>query len=133
MTRRLISTGSPFEAAYGYSRAVVQPPFVFVAGTTGYDYTTMTMPVGVAAQARNAFATIARVLEEAGSSLSDVVQARYYVVDPADQVPFLKVVGEVMGDIRPAATIVVVAGLLEPAMRVEIEVVAMRRDHSDLP
>lgn len=123
--RRLISTGSSFEADYGYSRAVVQPPFVFVAGTTGYDYATMTMPECVVAQARNAFATIARVLDEAGSNLREVVQARYYVVDPADQIPFLTLVGEVMGDIRPAATVIVVAGLLDPAMRVEIEVVAM--------
>jgi enamine deaminase RidA (YjgF/YER057c/UK114 family) len=126
MTRRLLTTGSPMEKAYGYSRAVVQEPFVFVAGTTGYDYATMTMPDGVVEQARNCWRTIAATLEDAGSGLADVVRATYYVTDPADAVPVLEVCGEVMGEIRPAAAILVVAGLLRPEMKVEIEVTALK-------
>lgn len=127
MIRRLISTGSPFESSSGYSRAVVDGDFVFVAGTAGYDYATMTMPVAVAEQTRNAFATIARVLSEAGFSLADVVRATYYLVDVADAEAVLAVCGEALGEIRPAATLLVVSALLKPEMRVEIEVTAKRR------
>jgi enamine deaminase RidA (YjgF/YER057c/UK114 family) len=74
MTRRLISTGSPFEKAFGYSRALVQGPWVFVSGTTGYDYTTMTMPTDVAEQTRNCWKTIEGVLKESGSSLAEIVR-----------------------------------------------------------
>src|SRR6185503_11639844 len=112
MARRLISTGSPFEKAAGYSRAVVDGDFCFVAGTTGYDYSTMTMPADVAAQAENCFNTIAAALTEAGFALADTVRAA---------------AGRHFGDIRPAATLLVVAGLLEPEMKVEIEVTAKRR------
>jgi enamine deaminase RidA (YjgF/YER057c/UK114 family) len=126
MTRRLISTGSPFERQGGYSRAVVDGDFCFVAGTTGYDYATMKMPAGVADQARNAFRTIADVLGEAGFALSDIVRATYYVVDRSDADAVLAVCGEYLGDVRPAATILVVAGLLRPEMKVEIEVTARR-------
>jgi len=127
MARRLLSSGSPFEKAAGYSRAVVEGDFCFVAGTTGYDYATMTMPADVSAQARNCFKTIAGVLGEAGFSLADVVRATYYVVDRADAEAVLAVCGEHFGDIRPAATLLVVAGLLKPEMKVEIEVTALRR------
>ncbi|CUA88933.1 Enamine deaminase RidA, house cleaning of reactive enamine intermediates, YjgF/YER057c/UK114 family [Chelatococcus sambhunathii] len=127
MTRRLISTGSPFERAYGYSRAVIDEPFAFVAGTTGYDYATMAMPEDAAAQARNCWATIARTLEEAGLSLADIVRATYYVTDVAHAEPLLTVCGEVLADVRPAATLLVVAGLLKPEMKVEIEVTALKR------
>ncbi|KZE30725.1 RidA family protein [Chelatococcus daeguensis] len=127
MTRRLISTGSPFERAYGYSRAVIDGPFAFVAGTTGYDYATMAMPEDAAAQARNCWATIARTLEEAGLSLADIVRATYYVTDVAHAEPLLTVCGEVLADVRPAATLLVVAGLLKPEMKVEIEVTALKR------
>jgi enamine deaminase RidA (YjgF/YER057c/UK114 family) len=127
MPRRLISTGSPFERQGGYSRAVVDGDLCFVAGTTGYDYATMTMPEGAAEQARNAFGTIAKVLGEAGFGLADAVRATYYIIDRADADAVLAVCGEYLGDIRPAATIVVVAGLLRPEMRVEIEVTAKRR------
>ena len=127
MTRRLISTGSPFETAAGYSRAVVDGDFCFVAGTTGYDYATMTMPEAVDAQARNCFRTIAEVLAQAGFALADVVRAAYYVTDRADADRVLAVCGEVLGDIRPAATLLVVAGLYKPEMKVEIEVTAKRR------
>ena len=118
---RLISSGSPFERAYGYSRAIVSGDEVHVSGTTGYDYAAMTMPDDPAEQARNIYATFAEVLKEAGAELSDVVRLRTYVTDAAFSEPVLKVQGEVMGDIRPAATIVVVAGLLRPEMKVEIE------------
>ena len=127
MPRRLISTGAPFEKTAGYSRAVVDDDFCFVAGTTGYDYATMTMPPAVEDQARNCFRTITRVLEEAGFALADVVRATYYVTDPADADRVLPVCGEFFADIRPAATLLVVAGLYRPEMKVEIEVTARRR------
>lgn len=125
MTRRLISTGSPFEKAAGYSRAVVDGDFVFVSGTTGYDYASMTMPEGVEAQARNAFATIGRALEEAGASFADVVRTRYYLVGAADADALFRVTGEIFGEIRPANTLIL-CGLLKPEMKVEIEVTAKR-------
>jgi enamine deaminase RidA (YjgF/YER057c/UK114 family) len=127
MQRRLISTGSPFEASAGYSRAVVDGDFCFVAGTTGYDYATMQMPPDIAEQTRNCFVTINKVLGDAGFELADVVRARYYVLDRAEADAVLAVCGEQFRDIRPAAAIVVVAGLLRPEMRVEIEVTARRR------
>lgn len=126
MSRRLISSGSPFEKQAGYSRAVVDGDWVFVAGTTGYDYATMTMPQGAEAQARNALATIAKVLNEAGSAISDVVRARYYVTQRAFADDVFKATGEVFGDIRPAATLIV-CDLLNDDMLVEIEVTAKRR------
>ncbi len=126
MTRRLISTGSTFETTFGYSRAVVQDPFVFVAGTTGYDYATMALPESVEAQTRNCWATIARVLAEADASLSDIVRAVYYVANRKDVEPVLLICGEVLAQIRPASTLVI-AELLRPEIKVEIEVTAMRR------
>ena len=81
--RKLISTGSPFEKTAGYSRAVVQGDWCFVAGTTGYDYATMTMPDSVEAQARNCLATIGKALAEGGFSFEDVVRAHYYITDQA--------------------------------------------------
>ena len=122
MVRR-ISSGSPFEHRIGYSRAVVAGAMVYVSGTTGYDYTTMQMPEDAGAQARNAFATIARVLEEAGAALADVVRARYYITDMAHYDAMVAVAGDVFGDIRPAATMVV-CGLTTPEMKLEIEVTA---------
>jgi enamine deaminase RidA (YjgF/YER057c/UK114 family) len=130
MTRRLISSGSPFEAVAGYSRAVIDGDFAFVAGTTGYDYTTMAMPEGVEQQARNCLATIARVLEEAGFALADVVRATYYVTDIADAERLLPIFGEVFGAIRPAATLVAVTALVRPEMKIEIEVTAKRRSEA---
>jgi enamine deaminase RidA (YjgF/YER057c/UK114 family) len=128
MSRRLISTGSPFERQGGYSRALVDGDFCFVAGTTGYDYATMTMPADVAEQARNIFRTIDGALAEAGFALADIVRATYYIVDRSDADAVLAVCGEYLRDVRPAATILVVAGLLRPEMKVEIEVTAKRRD-----
>ena len=125
--RRLISSGSPFEAAFGYSRAVVAGDDVFVSGTTGYDYATMTMPDDVADQARNIAKTFAAVLAEAGASLADIVRLRTFVTRPEYCEPVLRVAGEIYGDIRPAASIYVVAGLLAPEMKVEIEATACIR------
>lgn len=123
--RRLISSGSPFEKQAGYSRAVVAGDWCFVAGTTGYDYATMAMPQGVGEQAENAFATIEAALKEAGFSLNDVVRVNYIVTDVASADAVLAVGGRRLGDIRPAATIIV-AGLLKPEMKVEIEATAFR-------
>ena len=127
MTRCLISTGSPFEKTAGYSRAVIDGDFAFVAGTTGYDYTTMTMPADVTNQARNCFKTIDETLRGAGFAMADIVRATYYVTDAKDADTVLAVCGEVLGDIRPAATMLVVVGLYKPEMKVEIEVTAKRR------
>lgn len=118
-----ISSGSPFEARIGYSRAVVDGNMVYVSGTTGYDYTTMTMPEDAGQQARNALATIAHALEEAGSSLRDVLRVRYYITDMAHYDALVAVAGEVFATIRPAATMVV-CGLTTPEMKLEIEVTA---------
>jgi enamine deaminase RidA (YjgF/YER057c/UK114 family) len=127
MSRRLISTGSPFEKTAGYSRAVIDGDFAFVAGTTGYDYTTMTMPADVTSQARNCFKTIEETLQGAGFAMADIVRATYYVTDAKEADAVLAVCGEVLGDIRPAATILVVVALYKPEMKVEIEVTAKRR------
>jgi len=120
---RHISSGSPFEAKIGYSRAVVDGDMVYVSGTTGYDYATMTMPEDAAAQARNALGTIARALEEAGASLRDTLRVRYYITDMAWYDALVEVAGVTFGDIRPAATMVV-CGLTTPEMKLEIEVTA---------
>ena len=127
MPRRLISTGSPFEKAAGYSRAVIDGDFAFVAGTTGYDYATMAMPADVTSQTRICFKTIEAALTDGGFALADVVRATYYVTDVKDADAVLAVCGERLGGIRPASTILVVAALLKPEMKVEIEVTAKRR------
>ncbi len=124
--RRLISTGSPFEKTAGYSRAVVQGDWCFVAGTTGYDYSTMTMPEAIEDQARNCLKTIAKALEDGGFSMADVVRAHYYVTHQEYVSRVYPVLGEIFGDIRPAATMIV-CGLAEPEMKIEIEVTALRR------
>ncbi|WCT73823.1 RidA family protein [Sphingomonas naphthae] len=126
MSRRLISSGSPFEAVAGYSRAVVDGDWCFVAGTTGYDYATMAMPEDVAEQAANALATIERALAEAGFAMADVVRATYYITDAGDWPAITGPLGRVFGEIRPAATCLV-AGLIDPAMKIEIEVTAKRQ------
>jgi enamine deaminase RidA (YjgF/YER057c/UK114 family) len=120
-----ISTGSPFEATMGYSRAVVKGGWCFVSGVTGYDYATMTMPEGIAEQARNCFATIAGVLEQAGFEMADIVRVQYTVTDAALVDAAVPVLGAVLGEIRPAATMVI-AGLIRPEMLIEIEVTAFK-------
>lgn len=123
MTLRHISSGSPFEAAIGYSRAVVADGWVFVSGTTGYDYASMTLPDTVEAQCANALSTIARVLEEAGSGLDHVVRVTYVLPDRADFPACWPLVSAAFARARPAA-MMLQAGLMEPAMRIEIEVTA---------
>ena len=127
MPRQLISTGSPLEKTVGYSRAVIDGDFAFVAGTTGYDYATMTMPADVTSQSRNCFRTIEAALKEGGFAMADIVRATYYVTDAKDVDAHFAVCGEVLGDIRPAATLLIVIGLARPEMKVEIEVTAKRR------
>ncbi len=124
MTRRLISLGSPFEADYGYSRAVVVGDEVQLSGTTGYDYATMTMPDDVVEQTRNIYRTFATVLAEAGGGLADITRLRTFVTDRAYLEPVCRTQGAYFADIRPASAIYVVAGLLKPEMKVEIEATA---------
>jgi enamine deaminase RidA (YjgF/YER057c/UK114 family) len=124
MARRLITTSSPFETAYGYSRAVVDGGIVYVSGTTGYDYEKMAMPHDVGEQTRSIFRTVEQVLKDAGSSMKNILRCQYFVIDHTYCEPVLKVCGEVLGDIRPAAGIYVVTALLKPEMKVEIEVTA---------
>jgi enamine deaminase RidA (YjgF/YER057c/UK114 family) len=126
MMRQLISSGSEFERRFGFSRAVVDGEWVFVAGTTGFDYATMTIPEDVAAQTRQTFANIAAVLEQAGASLADIVRVVYYVPDRADWETASAVIGATFADIRPAAT-AVFCGLVDPRMKIEIEVTARKR------
>lgn len=122
---RRISTGSPFEERMAYSRVVVKGDWCFVSGVTGYDYASMTMPDDPAAQARNCFRTIFQVLEEAGFGAEDIVRVQYTVTD-ADLVDRIApALSEALDQIRPAATMVI-AGLIKPEMKVEIEVTAFR-------
>ncbi|MFV0291696.1 MAG: RidA family protein [Paracoccus sp. (in: a-proteobacteria)] len=122
---RRISTGSPFERTMGYSRAIVKGPWCFVSGVTGYEYTTISMPEDIADQARNCLVTIRNVLSEAGFSMSDVVRVQYTLTDVAYVEGIIPVLGEFLEDIRPAATMVI-ADLIKPEMKVEIEVTAFR-------
>ncbi|GLQ54385.1 RidA family protein [Devosia nitrariae] len=118
-----ISSGSPFEARIGYSRAVVDRDMVYVSGTTGYDYARMEMPEAIGDQVRNAVGTVEKVLKEAGSDLHDIVRVVYYLADIADYEALVDALGPIFKDIRPAATMVV-ATLTRPEMKVEIEVTA---------
>jgi enamine deaminase RidA (YjgF/YER057c/UK114 family) len=120
-----ISTGSPFEATMGYSRAVIKGGWCFVSGVTGYDYATMTIPDDVADQARNCFATIGKVLAQAGFAMDDIVRVQYTVTDVGLVDALIPALGETLGEIRPAATMVI-AGLIKPEMKVEIEVTAFK-------
>lgn len=126
MSRDLISSGSAFEKTAGYSRAVVDGDWVFVSGTTGFDYATMTISEDVAEQTRQAFRNIAAALSKAGASLTDVVRVNYIVPDVADWATVTPILGEHFGEIRPAST-AIVAGLVDPRMKIEIEVTAKRR------
>src|SRR5258708_38178583 len=127
--RRLISSGSPLEAAVGYSRAVVDGDWIFVAGTTGFDYARMTIVEDPAEQARQTFRNIEQALGAAGAALTDVMRVRYYVPNAADWPAIVPVLGEVFGAIRPAAT-ALFCGLVDPRMKIEIEVTARRSSAS---
>ncbi len=124
--RRLISGGSPFEAVGGYSRAVADGEWVFVAGTTGFDYAAMTISDDPVEQARQALRNIAAALAEAGATLADVVRVRYYVPNHDDWPAIMPVLAEILGAIRPAAT-AIICGLVDPRMKIEIEVTARRQ------
>ena len=121
--RQLISSGSPFEAQGGYSRAVVDGEWVFVAGTTGFDYAAMTISEDPAEQARQALRNVETALAEAGASLADVVRVKYYLPNLEDWPRIVPVLGETFGAIRPAAT-ALICGLVDPCMKIEIEVTA---------
>ena len=127
MPRRLISTGSPFEKTAGYSRAVIDGDFAFVAGTTGYDYATMTMPADVTSQSRNCFKTIEAALKEGGFAMADIVRATYYVTDANDADAHLRGLRRSPRRDPPRGNLLVVAGLSKPEMKIEIEVTAKRR------
>ena len=126
MQRRLISSGSSYEKTAGYSRAVVDGDWVFVSGTTGLDYKAMTIAPDVVSQTRQTFKNIGTALADAGASFADVVRVRYYFTDADDWTKVAPVLGEVFGDVRPAAT-AIVCDLIDPRMKIEIEVTARRK------
>lgn len=123
MSRRLISSGSKFEAEIGYSRAVVDGDWVFVSGTTGFDYAAMTISDDVVAQTDQCFRNIQAALAQAGATLADVVRVTYLLPDAADFPKTWPVLKQYLGDVRPAATMMAV-GLSDPRMKIEVEVTA---------
>ena len=129
MNRIRISSGSTFEAQIGYSRAVVAGDWVFVSGTTGFDYRHMTIADEVVAQAEQCLKNIQAALQEAGSSLQDVVRVTYVLPNGADFEPCWPVLRQYFGDVRPAA-MMISAGLADPRMKIEIEVTALKRSPS---
>jgi enamine deaminase RidA (YjgF/YER057c/UK114 family) len=126
MPRRLISSGSAFEARIGYSRAVVDGDWVFVSGTTGYDYAAGRLPDTVEAQCDQAMRNVEAALAEAGAGWADVVRVVYVLPDRADFPACWPTLQKYLGDVRPAA-MMLQAGLLEPAMKFEVEVTARKR------
>lgn len=125
MTRQLISSGSPLEKQYGYSRAVVQGDWCFVAGTTGPNPDGSGFADSVATQAENAFAVVEKAMEQGGFALSDVVRATYYITDAAYWTEIQPVLAAKFGEIRPASSCII-CGLVNPAMKFEIELTAFR-------
>jgi enamine deaminase RidA (YjgF/YER057c/UK114 family) len=125
MNRRLISSGSPFEEQIGYSRAVVAGDWVFVSGTTGFDYATMTISDDVVQQAEQCLQNIQAALQQAGASLDDVVRVNYVLPDASLFEACWPVLRKYLGKARPAA-MMVSAGLLDPRMKIEIEVTALK-------
>jgi enamine deaminase RidA (YjgF/YER057c/UK114 family) len=126
MGRRLISSGSTFEREIGYSRAVVVGDWVFVSGTTGFDYAAMTIADDVVAQAEQTIRNIQHALGEAGAALADVVRVHYILPSAADFPKCWPALRRAFGEVRPAATMIE-AGLSDPRMKIEIEVTAIRR------
>ena len=124
--RRTISSGSRLEADYAFSRALVDGDWVFVAGTTGMDYDTGEMPDDAAAQAEQAFRNIERILNEADASIGDTVRVQYTLTDAADLPALQPVLHRWFDTVRPAAT-AVIAGLVDPRMKIEIEVTVRKR------
>ena len=126
MTRRLISSGSTFEAQIGYSRAVVAGDWVFVSGTTGFDYSSMSIAPGILEQTEQCLQNIASALREANVSLKDVVRVTYVLPDGAEFESCWPVLRKYFGDVRPAA-MMISAGLADPRMKIEIEVTALKQ------
>lgn len=126
MARQLISSGSSFESDIGYSRAVRQDPWVFVSGTTGFDYTTMTIPDSVEAQTEQCLRNIVSALEVAQATMADVVRVTYVLPQAADFPKCWPVLQKYFGDVRPAA-MMISAGLADPRMLIEIEVTALKQ------
>jgi enamine deaminase RidA (YjgF/YER057c/UK114 family) len=126
MTRTLISSGSTFEEQIGYSRAVVDNEWVFVSGTTGFDYSSMTIADGILEQTEQCLKNIESALTQAGSSLKDVVRVTYVVPNGAEFEQCWPVLRKYFGDVRPAA-MMISAGLADPRMKIEIEVTARKR------
>lgn len=123
--RRFLSSGSAFEEAIGYSRAVIEGPWVFVSGTTGFDYKTMTIAEDVESQTHQAFRNIEETLQLAGSHLNNVVRVRYYLREASDWPRIVPLLARYMRAARPAATALICA-LIDPRIRIEIEVTATR-------
>jgi enamine deaminase RidA (YjgF/YER057c/UK114 family) len=126
MTRQRISSGSTFETEMAYSRAVVDGDFVFVAGTTGFDYSTMTLADGMTEQTEQCFKNIESALQQAGASLADVVRVTYVLPSFAELELAKPIMRKYLGDVRPAA-MMISAGLIDPRMKIEIEVTARKR------
>ena len=126
MTRKQISSGSKFEAEIGYSRAIVDGDWIWVAGTTGFNYETMSISEDVAEQADQTFRNIKSAMEKAGFSLEDVVRVTYIFPDGADFEPCWPVFRKYLGDVKPAGT-AIIAGLVDPRMKIEIEVTGKKR------
>jgi enamine deaminase RidA (YjgF/YER057c/UK114 family) len=127
MTRRLISSGSTFEKSIGYSRAVVDGDWVFVSGTTGFDYSNMTIQDDAVPQCEQALKNIEAALKQASARFADVVRVHYLMTDASDFERCWPAMGKAFGDVRPACTMMVV-GLADPRMKIEIEVTALRRN-----
>src|SRR3954463_14209026 len=125
MERTLISSGSTFEAQIGYSRAVAVGPWVFVSGTTGFDYSTMTIADDVAAQTEQCLKNIAAALAQAGASLADVVRVTYVLPNAADFEACWPVLRRTLGEVRPAA-MMISAGLADERIKIEIEATALK-------
>ncbi len=126
MTRQLISSGSTFEQEIGYSRAVVAGDWVFVSGTTGFDYSSMSIAEGLLEQTEQCLKNIASALQQAGSSLADVVRVTYVLPNGAEFPACWPVLRKYFGEVRPAA-MMISAGLADPRMRIEIEVTALKQ------
>lgn len=126
MKRTLISSGSTFESEIGYSRAVVQGDWVFVSGTTGFDYTTMALSDDLETQTEQCFKNIAAALAAAGSSLNDVVRVTYVLPNGSEFPKCWPILKKYFGEVRPAATMIS-AGLADPRMKIEIEVTALKK------
>lgn len=124
--RQLISSGSLFESEIGYSRAVVDGDWIFISGTTGFDYRTMTISDDVVAQAEQCLLNIEAALAEAGATAADIVRVRYILPKAEDFKPCWPVLRRYFGEIRPAATMIA-AGLTDPRMKIELEVTARKR------